>query len=140
MIDVTAGVAIDESELRFEYSRSAGPGGQNVNKVETKVTVLFPLRTTAALSPEQRARVEERLATRVNKAGFLRVMSQRHRTRGANQQVAVERLVELLAAALAVDPPRTATRVPAGSRRRRLDSKRRTSQTKALRGKPEAEE
>lgn len=140
MLRVTDRVAIDEAELDFEYARSSGPGGQNVNKVETKVTVLFPVAATASLSDDQRARVCERLATRITKAGVLRVVSQRHRTRGANQQAAVERLVELLAGALAEEAPRTETRVPRRERRRRLESKRRKAQTKALRRPPSADD
>ena len=80
-------------------------------------------------------RIEERLATRITKAGVLHVSSQRHRSREANRRATIERFVELLADALKEEEPRLPTRVPKTQRRRRLDSKRRRSQKKALRAK-----
>jgi len=137
MIRVNDDVAIDEAELRFEFARSSGPGGQNVNKVETKVRLLFDLGNTRSLSPEQRARIEEQLATRITKAGVLHVTSQRHRSREANRRTAVERFTELLANALEEEEPRVPTRTPRVQRKRRLESKRRRAQKKALRSRPD---
>ena len=130
---------INDDDLRFEFARSSGPGGQNVNKVETKVRLLFDLRGSGSLNSEQRTRIEERLATRITKAGVLHVSSQRHRSREANRRATIERFVDLLAEALVEDEPRVPTRVPKRQRRRRLDSKRRRSQKKAMRGPPEEE-
>ncbi len=138
MLSITPELAIPEPELRFVYSRSSGPGGQNVNKVETRVTLLFDL-ASPSLGPGQRQRLAEALATRVNRAGVLRVVCQRHRTQAANQREAVERFVELLRQALAEPEERVATRPPARVRRRRLEDKRRQAWRKRLRGRPEEE-
>jgi len=127
---------IDDDELRFEFARSSGPGGQNVNKVETKVRLLFDLRGSRSLSSEQQARIEEHLATRITKDGVLHVSSQRHRSREANRRATIERFVDLLAEALEEDEPRVRTKVPKVQRKKRLESKRLRSQKKALRAKP----
>jgi ribosome-associated protein len=131
---------IDDDDLRFEFARSSGPGGQNVNKVETKVRLLFDLQGSRSLSSEQLTLIEERLATRITKAGILHVSSQRHRTREANRRATIERFVDLLAEALEEDEPRVRTRVPRVQRKRRLESKRRRSQKKAMRSKPGEED
>ena len=87
-------VTVKADEVRYRTSRSSGPGGQNVNKVETRVTLLFDLEATRSLSDEQKRRVRRRLATRVTKDGVLRVVSQRHRTQAANRRAAEEKFVE----------------------------------------------
>ena len=133
-------LSVDDDELRFEFARSSGPGGQNVNKVETKVRLLFDLCSSRSLSTEQRALIEERLATRITKAGVMHVSSQRHRTREANRRATIERFVELLADSLEEQEPRVQTRVPKAVRKRRLESKRRRSQKKAMRSRPHDEE
>ena len=100
MLRITDDLSIDEDELQFEFARSSGPGGQNVNKVETKVRLLFDLQSSRSLNPDQRSRIEERLSTRITKAGVLHISSQRHRTREANRKATIERFVDLLANAL----------------------------------------
>jgi ribosome-associated protein len=140
MVRINDQVAIDDGELGFEFSRSSGPGGQNVNKVETKVRLLFDVRASASLTTDQRDRIEERLATRITKDHVLHVTSQRHRTREANRRAAIERFAELLDEALAEKEPRIPRKVPKAQRKRRLESKRRRSQKKALRTQPEDEE
>jgi ribosome-associated protein len=126
-------VRIAVSELRFAFSRSPGPGGQNVNKANTRVTLLFDLARTGALTSAQRARVRRRLATRIDRVGMLRVVSSRHRTQAANRRAAIERFVELLAGALAVRKPRFKTRAPRRATERRLEDKARRSQLKSRR-------
>jgi ribosome-associated protein len=140
MLRINDDLWIDEDELQFEFARSSGPGGQNVNKVETKVRLLFDLQSSRSLKPDQRNRIEERLATRITKAGLLHVSSQRHRTREANRRATVQRFVDLLAEALEEAEPRVRTRVPKAARKRRLESKRRRSQKKAMRSRPQEEE
>ncbi len=124
MIAITAEVAIADDELTFVASRSSGPGGQNVNKVSTKVTVFFDLAASPHLSEEQRQRIGERLATRVSGAGVLRVSSQKERSQSANRETAVARLVELLREALAEQPPRRQTRKPRAAKERRVAAKK----------------
>jgi ribosome-associated protein len=140
MLRINDDLSIDDTELRFEFARSSGPGGQNVNKVETKVRLLFDVRASHSLSLEQRARIEQRLATRVTRDGVLQISSQRHRSREANRRATVERFVELLAMALAEDEPRLPTKVPKAARRRRLESKRQRSRKKALRTRPDPDD
>ena len=131
---------IDDRELRFEFARSSGPGGQNVNKVETKVRLLFDVTSSPSLSADQQARIQERLATRISKDGLLHVSSQRHRTREANRKATIDRFVELLAAALSQEEERVPTKVPRRARQRRLESKRRRSLKKAMRTTPDLED
>jgi len=140
VLEILPGVAIDDDDLRFEVSRSSGPGGQNVNKVETRVAVLLDLEHAGGLSDEQRKLVRERLRTRVSRAGVLRVVCQKHRTQGANREAAVERLLELLRAALAPEAPRHPTRPTAAALTRRRRDKELHSRRKAeRRARPEAE-
>ena len=135
-LDVADGVAIPGSELRMVTARSSGPGGQNVNKVESKVTLVFDLEGSPSLSDEQRALVRSRLGSRVNRRGELRVSSQRHRSQAANREAAADRFAELLREALAPVVERVPTRVPKPSRRKRLGAKRRRGDVKRLRGAP----
>ncbi|MDX2438779.1 MAG: alternative ribosome rescue aminoacyl-tRNA hydrolase ArfB [Acidobacteriota bacterium] len=133
-------LTIDDGELSFEFARSSGPGGQNVNKVETKVRLLFDVAGSPTLTEDQRAKIEERLATRISKDGVLRVSSQRHRSREANRKATIERFVELVADALAEEKPRVPTKVSRAAKRRRLESKRQRSRKKAFRARPDVDD
>jgi ribosome-associated protein len=139
MLRINDDLWIDDDELQFEFARSSGPGGQNVNKVETKVRLLFDLGGSRSLNSEQRVRLEEHLSTRITKSGVLYVSSQRHRTREANRRAAIERFVNLLAEALEEAESRVRTKVPKKARKKRLESKRRRSQKKAMRARPDEE-
>ena len=131
---------IPDDEIRFSASRSGGPGGQNVNKVNTRVTLYFNLQETRVLSLEQKQRVRQKLASRISKEGILRVVCQRHRSQSQNRRGAMERLANLLEWALKEDTPRRKTRVPDSARRKRREEKQKRSQMKKLRSRPVIEE
>ena len=130
---VNAQVAIPVSTLRYVFSRSSCPGGQNVNKVNTRVTLLFDLSACQALTDAQRSRVARRLAGWMGRDGVLRVVSSRHRTQIANRRAATERFVALLAEALVKPKPRIKTRVTRAAVERRLRNKAQRSQLKRQR-------
>jgi len=140
MLEINDRLSIDESELDWEFARSSGPGGQNVNKVETKATVKFVIADSAALSDDQKQRVSEALASRITKDGVLRVTSQRHRTREANRHAAIARFIELVDDALEVRAPRKKTKVSRAAKRRRIEGKKRRGQVKRMRKPPKIED
>lgn len=128
-------LVLPERELTYRLSRSSGPGGQNVNKVETRVTLLFDIPGSAVLDQGQKELLRQRLATRINKRGVLRVISQKHRTQYANREMARSKLAELLAEALRPRRPRRPTKTPKKARRRRLEDKKRRGELKRRRGR-----
>lgn len=130
MVEINPSLSLPDGELELRTSRSAGPGGQNVNKLETRVTVRFDVAGSPSLTDDQRRRIQERLGTRISKAGVLQVSSQRHRTQAANREAAVARLAGLLAAALEPEAERKPTRMPKAAKRRRLEEKRRRGRLK----------
>jgi ribosome-associated protein len=136
MIEITEDLSIPEDELMFTASRSGGPGGQHVNKVSSRVTLLFNVAASPSLSDAHKQRLQSRLATRITKDGLLRVVSQKHRSQMANRMAAVERFVALLRAALVSTPERKQTSVPRAARARRLEAKRQRSQLKRQRTTP----
>ncbi len=132
-MDAAEDVPILEGELVFKASRSSGPGGQNVNKLNTRVTVLLDVAGSPSLSDQQKQRVLGRLAGRIDKDGILHVASQKHRSQEANRRAAVERLQQLVQEALKPVPMRKKTRVPTAARERRLQEKRQRSGRKQQR-------
>ncbi len=126
-------VEIPEDKLVFKYSRSGGPGGQNVNKVNTRITVLFDVPNCGMFSQEQKQRLLERLSSRTDKDGVIRVVCQRYRTQKANREGAVELLEELVQGALKKRRVRKKTALPSYAKERRLEAKRRRSMLKKQR-------
>jgi ribosome-associated protein len=133
MIRLADDLVISDDDVVYRFSRSAGPGGQNVNKLNTRVTLLFNVPDCRGLTDEQKKRLLTRLSGRISKDGFLTVVSQRHRTQSANRRSALRRLTELLEAALKDIPVRKQTAVPHAEKRKRLRRKRRRSELKQLR-------
>lgn len=129
-IDVNHELTLDDSELVFQASPGGGPGGQNVNRVATKVTISFDVAGSPSLSSEQRERLTQRLSNRMTKEGVLQVTSSEHRTQGANRKAAEERIVRLLRKGLMRRKTRRVTKPSRGARRRRLEGKRRRSKVK----------
>ena len=135
MIEVTNEISIPEDELRFTASLSSGPGGQNVNKVNTRVTLWFDVVNSPSLSPEQKELIASRLGSRINKDGVLRVISQQTRSQLANREAAVERFVSLLRTALKREKVRRKTGVSKMAKKRRLEEKKQHSILKRERSK-----
>jgi len=135
MIEIKGGIVISEDELVFKFSRSGGPGGQNVNKVNTRATLLFDVASCESFSYIQKRRILRRLATRANKDGVIRVVSQRYRTQKGNRKAAIERLQELLREALRSKRVRKKTKVPAWAKERRLEEKKQRGMLKRQRGR-----
>jgi len=133
MILVTDRFAIPVEELTFTASRSSGPGGQNVNKLSTRVTLQFDVLRSPSLMEDQKQRILVKLKSRISKDGVLRISCQRSRSQAANRDGAVERFVELLRQALTRRLPRKRTALPASARERRLEDKKRRSRVKAAR-------
>jgi len=133
MIKITDDILIDEDELIFKVSRSSGPGGQNINKLNTRITLFFDVANCESLSDLQKQLILTSLASRADKNGVLRVVSQKFRTQRANRIAAVERLQHLLAGALKNRPRRKKTKVPYASKQKRLEEKRRRSMLKRQR-------
>jgi len=135
MIEITDQVSIPEEELKFTASLSSGPGGQNVNKLSTKVTLWFDVVNSPNLSPEHKELILCRLGTRIGKNGVLRVISQKTRSQAANRELAMERFVELLRDAVRQVPIRRKTRVSRAAKLRRLNEKKQHSIQKQERSK-----
>jgi ribosome-associated protein len=135
MIKVTDQISIPNEELSFTASLSSGPGGQNVNKVSSRVTLWFDVANSPSLSQEQKELVMRRLANRIGKDGILRVISQQTRSQAANRELAVERFVELMWEAVRRVPIRKKTRVSRAAKLRRLEEKKQRSMLKSVRSK-----
>lgn len=135
-VRVRPGLVLPAAALEIRFSRSGGPGGQNVNKVETRAEVRFDVRGSPLLAEDDRRRALDRLAPRLTNDGVLIVTCERTRHRERNLREALSRMGEVLRAAIVPPKPRRRTRPTRASRERRLDTKRRRGSVKRRRAGP----
>lgn len=129
-IRVTRSVSIPLSEIALRFSRSSGPGGQHAQKSETRVEALFDVEASASLTDRQKQRVLRKAG------GTLRAIAQDERSQARNRELAIERVAEALREALHVERRRRPTKPSRSAIERRLEQKRRRSETKRLRQPP----
>lgn len=127
---VNSRLAIPSTELTIRASRAGGPGGQHVNTSSTRVEITWDARHSPAVSPADRARIETKLATRLDSRGVVRVAASDTRSQAQNRDLALERLAQLVRAALVVPRQRRATKPTRASKEARLETKKRRSSTK----------
>ena len=133
LVVISGNLAVPMRELAFRFSRSGGPGGQHVNRTETRVELLFDVAHSPSLSEGQRSRLLGRLAGRLDAEGVLHVVSSATRSQLENRADVITRFQALLRSALRPQKRRLATQPTVASRERRLGSKRQRSSTKARR-------
>jgi ribosome-associated protein len=140
ILEISPALRLPLAELEYQASRSGGPGGQHVNTSSTRIEVWWDVASSPSLSEEQRQRLLSRLASRLDSAGRLRLVSSGSRSQLRNREEVTERLRELVAAALVVPKVRKRTRPSRAAKAARLESKRRRSATKRERRRPQGEE
>lgn len=133
MIRINAHISLDEREIREDFVRASGPGGQNVNKVSTAVQLRFDVARSPSLPETVRERLTTLAGRRMTRDGVLIIEAERFRSQRRNRDDALQRLVTLILEATAIETPRRATRPTLASKKRRLESKQRRGDTKRLR-------
>ena len=136
-LELSGGRTISRSELNYKASRAGGAGGQHVNTSSTRIELTWNLRSTAALDQSDRRLVEAKLASRIDGAGFIRIVSSARRSQMQNRDAADARLVELVNRALIVQKRRKATKPTRGSKEARITEKKKRGDTKRQR-RPES--
>ena len=129
-LEITPALFLPLAELDYRATRSGGPGGQHVNTSSTRIEVWWDVRSSPALTDEQRAQLLARLSSRLDGEGRLRVVASESRSQLRNREAATERLRDLVASALAVRKPRKRTKPSRAAKAARLEAKRRRSALK----------
>ena len=135
-VELAPGISAPASAIRWQFARSSGPGGQNVNKVNTKAELWLPVDALVGLSGRAIGRLRNLAGRRLTAADEIHIAADTERSQDANRSAALQRLRELLIEAMHEPKPRRKTRPTKASRQRRLESKRRRSETKARRSGP----
>ena len=135
MIEINSSLSLLDDEIRFTFSRSGGPGGQNVNKLNTRTTLWFDVAGSPTLSERQKEKILQRLGNRISNDGVLQVVSMQSRSQLTNREDALQRFVGLLASSLVEKMVRKKTRVSKGAKERRLQAKKRKGTIKLTRSR-----
>src|ERR1700738_5273287 len=133
MLRISRDLTIDENDIDISFVRASGPGGQNVNKLSTAAQLRFDT-SRVALAPDAVARLNRLAGSRMTKDGVIVIHAQRFRTQERNRADAIDRLLELLREAAIRPTPRRPTKPTLGSKKRRIEGKKRRSDVKAKRG------
>jgi ribosome-associated protein len=133
MIKVNNKISINENELKFDFIRASGPGGQNVNKVSTAVQLRFNIMTSKSLNEHEKALIIQCHRKKVTNEGILIIEAKRFRTQEKNKQDAVERLISLIIKCTKIKKPRRETKIPKSVMKKRIEGKKRKADTKKLR-------
>jgi len=140
MLQINDKISIEDKLLQIKFVRSSGPGGQNVNKVNTCAQLSFDLKHCEVLAPSVKNRLKRLAGARLTSQEVIQIESDRYREQSRNRQACLDRLRELIQKALIRPKKRIATKPTKASRQRRLDSKKQRSRVKSLRGKPDVNE